>query len=377
MGWFEKHNHTNDLDDGLLGYESAPFDNFTFKGVTYNMGDQIPIYDKGTGVAYGTDNKNMMADYNFIWDAKMGNAGSNSMLLGLEYLYQEGGKWGRYGDLEGDFYNYSFYVNDQLLLLGDALVLSAGLRRDEHEVYGAKTTGKIGSAYTFFSMGTTLFANYGTSFRAPSIFNLYSVYGNEDLKPEEGWTVEGGVRQVFMGGRIDVEVTYWYSELDDVIAFDYTIPNPAAPRGYGKYANRDSGETSGVEVAFGSRLTDHLKLDGNYTYTHAYTEKDGERFRTVQIARNKGSLTLSYEADKYYVGITGHYTGPRLRWRGDIDYDDGYTRFDLAGRYNLWKGLSVYTRVNNIFDVEYNEDPFEMPGFYAIVGVTYTHDFMK
>lgn len=369
LGWFEKKHCRNDLDDGLLGYETAPFDDFSFGGETYNKGDQVPVYDDGTGVAYGNDHKNLMLDYNLILDSQLGSNASNSMLFGFEYFYQEGGKWGRYGDLESDIYNYSFYLNDHLLLLGDALVLSAGLRRDENEVFGSETTGKVGTAYTFFSTGTTFFANYGTSFRAPTFFNIYdAVYGNEDLKPETGWTVETGVRQEFLGGRMDMELTYWYSELDDVVVFDYSIPNPNSSVGSGKYANRDSAETSGVEVIFGLNFTEELSLLGSYTYTDSYSKKEGETFRTVQIARNKGNMTLACENDKYNFGVTGYYSGPRLRWKGDLEMD-AYTRVDLFARYNLVDNLSLYSRVENVFDEDIEEGlGYEQPGVYAVIG---------
>ncbi|MBU1056011.1 MAG: TonB-dependent receptor [Proteobacteria bacterium] len=372
LGWFEKEHYRNDRDDGLLGYESAPFNNFTFDGVTYNAGEAVPIYDEGTGEAYGYDNRNLMADYNLIWDSRLGDLGSNSTLFGLEYYYQEGGKWGRYGDVDSNNYNYSFYINDQLLLLKEALVLSAGLRRDEHEAYGTQTTGKIGSAYTFFNMGTTLFTNYGTSFRAPTFSNLYDPsYGNEDIDPETGWTVEGGLRQELMNGRIDAEVTYWYSELDDVIVFDYTIPNSKRPSGFGEYGNRDSAETSGVEFAFGAHITDHINLKGNYTYTNSNSENDGERFRTVQIARNKGNLSLSYVTDEYAFGVTGYYSGPRLRWKGDIEMKE-YYRVDLFGRYEILKGVNLYGRIENLTDEDIEEGlGYEQPGFYGIIGIEY------
>lgn len=372
LGVFEKGHFRNDEDDGLLGYEAAPFDGFTFDDETYNKGDLVPIYDDGTGEAYGNDHKNIMVDYNFIWDRPVGKTSTNSALFGFEYLYQKGGKWGRYGDLESDNYNYSFYLNDQLLLLEEALVLSGGLRQDENEAFGSETTGKIGVAYTFSTTTSTLFSNYGTSFRAPTFFNLYdATYGNEDLTPETGWTFEGGVRQEFMDGRLDGDVTYWYSELDNVIVFDNTIPNPTSSTGFGKYGNRDSMETSGVEFAFGVNFTDELGLSGNYTYTDSKSTKDGEEFRTVQVARNKGSLTLSYENDKYNVGMTGYYSGPRLRWKGDIEMRE-YFRLDLFGHYNIYKNFSVYTRMENVLEEDIEEGlGYEQPGFYAIVGLKY------
>ena len=372
LGWFQKKDYRNDLDDGFLGYQIAPFDDFSFNGETYNQGDEIAIYDDGNSVAYGYDHKNLMVDYNFIWDSMIGASSQNSMLFGVEYFYQEGGKWGRYGDMDNDTYNYSFYLNDQLLLLDEALVLSAGVRWDDHEVYGSETTGKVGAAYTFVGSGTTLFSNYGTSFRAPTFSNLFDPsYGNENITPEEGWTVEAGIRQEWMNGKVDGEITYWYSELDDVIIFDYSIENPNRPSGYGKYNNADSGETSGIEMAFGADLTDHLNLSGNYTYTESLNEKDGVESRTVQIARNKGSLTLAYQADKYNMGVTGYYSGPRLRWKGDIEMEE-YFRVDCFGRYHLTDTLDLYTHIENLLDEDVEEGlGYEQPGFYGIVGVEF------
>lgn len=313
-----------------------------------------------------------MADYNLIWDSELGQAGTNTALFGFEYIYQEGGKWGQYGDLDSDNYNYSFYLNDQVLLLEDALALSAGVRQDEHEAFGSETTGKLGAAYNFIETDTTLFTNYGTSFRAPSFYNLYDAdYGDEDLIPETGWTVEGGVRQEFMDGRLDGDITYWYSELEDVIVFDYTIVNPASMYGYGRYANRDSMETSGVEFAFGFNLTSELELSGNYTYTDSKSIEDGEEFRTVQIAQNKGSLTLSFGKEQYNLGVTGYYSGPRLRWKGDIEMKE-YFRVDLFGHYNIYDGVSIYSRVENLLDEDIEEGAgYEQPGFYGIIGVKY------
>jgi outer membrane cobalamin receptor len=373
LGWFEKDHYRNDKDDGLLGYETAPFDSFTYNGLTYDKGATVPIYDEGTGEAYGYDHKNLMGDYNLIWDMQIGSTGANTMLYGFEYLYQEGGKWGRYGDVTADTYNYSFYVNDQLMLLNDAMIISAGLRRDEHEVYGSETTGKLGSAYTFLQTGTTLFANYGTSFRAPSFSNLYDpTYGNENIDPETGWTVEGGIRQEFMNGRFDTELTYYYSELDDVIVFDYTIVNPRRDSGYGEYANRDSQEVSGLEFSFNAVLSDHLNLRGNYTYTGSHSEEAGERYRTVQIARNKGNLGLFYKTGKYNFGVSGYYCGPRLRWKGDIEMEE-YFRLDVSGRCEIYEGLCLYGRIENLLDEDIEEGlGYEQPGFYGIIGIEYT-----
>ena len=174
-----------------------------------------------------------------------------------------------------------------------------------------------------------------------------------------------------MDDRFDLNLTCWYAELDDVIVFDYSIPNPNSSVGSGKYANRDSAETSGVEIAFEAAITNNFTLQGNYTYTDSFNEKNGEKFRTVQIARNKGSMTLSYEETDYSLGITGYYCGPRLRWRGDLEMDE-YFRLDLFGRREIYNGLSIYGRIENLLDEDIEEGlGYEQPGFYGIIGLEF------
>jgi outer membrane cobalamin receptor len=175
-----------------------------------------------------------------------------------------------------------------------------------------------------------------------------------------------------MNGRFDTELTYYYSELEDVIVFDYTIVNPRRDSGYGEYANRDSQEVSGLEFSFNAALSDQLNLRGNYTYTGSHSEEAGERYRTVQIARNKGNLGLFYETGKYNLGVSGYYCGPRLRWKGDIEMEE-YFRLDVSGRCEIYEGLCLYGRIENLLDEDIKEGlGYEQPGFYAIMGIEYS-----
>ncbi len=377
LGWYKKEDRLLDEYDGLLGRVTAPYDGFTldYGMTTYNAGDSVPIYDDGTGVAAHYRNENLMADYNFIWDQDIGDTGANTLLFGYEYEKKKGKKWGVYGDMKANTENHSFYVNDQLLLMDEALVLSGGLRQDEHDTYGSETTGKTGLAYTFRSVGTTFFSNYGTSFRAPTFSNLFDpTYGNPDVEPEEGWTTEFGMRQDLFHGKANFEVTYWHSELDNVIVYDWQYPRQDGVSGTGAYTNRDEGETEGVEFAFGWHISDALLLSGNYTYCDSWSKEDDETSRTVLVARNKANLDLSWTHDRLYLNLHTYYAGPRLRWNGDLEMDE-YVRVDVAGRYKLGNGFSVYSRIENLFDDKTEEAlGYEQPGIYAIAGLEWNFD---
>jgi outer membrane cobalamin receptor len=107
-----------------------------------------------------------------------------------------------------DTQTLSYWLQDQLFI-GENLVLIAGARMDDHQSFGRKTTFRIAPAYEIFSTGTRLKASFGTGFRSPSLYELYSVYGNPDLEPEksQGWDL--GVEQGFLDDLLTLGVTYW------------------------------------------------------------------------------------------------------------------------------------------------------------------------
>lgn len=372
LGWTKKKTTGRDEDDGLLGVVSAPVDDFTLDLSTYyNRGEAVAVYDDGDGEPYFNENENYQADYNLILDTPFAT-GDNTALIGYEFYRQAGRKWGKYGELDATVNNHAVYFNDVLLLLNDDLVLSGGVRHTIHDEFGGKTTGKIGVAYTFQPAGTTPFANYGTSFRAPAFFQLFDPkYGNPDLGPEDGWTVEAGLRQVFLQDRVQLELIFWHTELDNVIDFVRGAPGPGGITG--TYLNRDKGQTEGIEFIGYFWLTKNLRLNANYTYTDSWSEKDGERFRTVQIADHQGNFGAQYTADRFSLGGNLYATGPRLRWNGDREMQS-YARVDVWGRVEVLRGLNLYTRIENLFDEDIEEGlGYQQPGIYGIVGVEWNY----
>lgn len=370
FGWTRKTNFNRDDDNGLLGSIPAPRDPFTLDYVNfYSLGEPVPVYDTGDGVPYYNRNENYQLDYNLILETPF-SQGNNSILLGYEWFRQDGRGWGKFGDLKGSTENNAFYLSDVLTLLDGDLVLNGGLRYQDHDTFGNKTTGNIGAGYTFPSR-TTLFANYGTSFRAPSIYQLFNTqYGNTDLEPESGWTTEVGLRQSAFDDRLEAELIFWHTELDDII--DFVSGGVVNGVFTGSFENRDKGETEGVEFIANWWFNDEWRLNANYTYTDAWSEDaDGERFRSVQIARNTANLGLSYIQDRWSAGGNVYDTGPRLRWNGDIEMD-AYTRVDLYGRYALSDNFSVFGRSENLFGTEIEEGlGYEQPGFYMTAGIDY------
>ena len=134
----------------------------------------------------------------------------------------------------------------------------------------------------------------------------------------------------------------------------------------------EEAKTSGVEFQAGYRDHETLRVDGNYTYTDSKIKAVGSDWqRAVQIARNKGNLGFTYEEGMLSLGLNAYYSGPRLRWAGDVEMEE-YIRLDLSTKLRCENGVELSTRIENLTDEKIEEGlGYEEPGLYAIVGVGY------
>jgi vitamin B12 transporter len=125
------------------------------------------------------------------------------------------------------------------------------LRHDDHNVYGAQTTGKLAYARQV-DPRWTLRAAAGTAFRAPTFNDLYfPQFGIESLNPERARSVEAGAS--FRDGPTGVQLTVYDNRVRDLIGFE---SDPAAcPAGYpfGCAANTSRARLQGVSLAANSR----------------------------------------------------------------------------------------------------------------------------
>ncbi len=64
------------------------------------------------------------------------------------------------------------------------LTLTAGERHDHYDTFGQHYVGQVAAAWSLPS-STVLRASWSQGYKAPSLYELYSPYGNTTLKPEE------------------------------------------------------------------------------------------------------------------------------------------------------------------------------------------------
>ncbi|HEY6643287.1 TonB-dependent receptor plug domain-containing protein [Povalibacter sp.] len=369
VGYTTKEYENIDLDDGLLGYHPAPYNDFTyydpfFNPVVYQRGELVPIYDDGFDIDAFYEDKNKQYTYDWLY-----RGGNYNVIAGIERLEQEASQAGTWGALSGSQATTSLFMNGDMGLFDRALTLAAGVRRDDFDSWGAEVTGNVGAAWFIAASNTTVYANYGTSYAAPTMSQLFSTsYGNINLQPESGTTLEVGIRQSF--GDLSFDAAYWDAEIEDVIFFDYTANNPANVYG-AQYNNGSMQRSRGVEFATKYTLTDSIELYGNYTYTDSENQPYGGAWLdTVQIAPNKANLGVRLSQERWGVTVNSYYSDERLRWAGDLQ-NPSYVRVDLSGRFNVTDRIELHARIENILDREIVEEMgYEQPGVYGIFGVS-------
>lgn len=258
------------------------------------------------------------------------------------------------------------------------LTLTGGIRYDDHRDFGGHTTFGGNAA---LDLGATIVrASYAEGFKAPTLFQLRSDFGNPALQPETARSVDVGVEQRLIGDALSGSVTWFHRRTRNQIDFtpcraDIAICADGA-RPFGTYDNIARARASGVEVAFDLRPTDTLRINAAYTYVDAENRTPGNPdFGKALLRRPKSSVALNAD----WRAPFGLSLGGTLRQVSDsADRNafgervrlDGYVLADLRAAYPVSERFEIYGRIVNLFDARYETVlDYNTPGRAAFAGV--------
>jgi vitamin B12 transporter len=252
--------------------------------------------------------------------------------------------------------------------LWDRLTASAGARVDDHKEFGTHGTYRGTAAYVLEETDTKLRSTIGTGFKAPSLFELYSSFGNPDLKPEEsmGWDV--GFDQGIANRTVVASVSYFRNNFTNLIDFDSAAS---------KYFNTGRAGTSGVEAAVKIVPVKELEVRLSYTFTDTKDKDTGEEL--LRRARHKAAVRADYAVtEKLHVNGSYLYVGARQ----DLAFDPvtfvsspvtlpDYALLNLAASYKVTEKISLFIRGDNVLNRRYQEVfGFGTPGAAVYGGAT-------
>lgn len=265
---------------------------------------------------------------------------------------------------EVDVWNTGYFIDDKIALWQD-LYLNGSARIDEHQTFGRQFTWKVAPAYHISDTGTTLKFTYGTGFKSPSLAELFLPgTGNPDVMPEttKGWDM--GFEQVLLNNKITFGSTFFRNDITNLLSNSSVYPYPSI--------NIGKVRTQGVETTFNYLPDVDWKLFASHTYTLSQdraSDKDLLRRPRHQLT---GGAVYQYNADGD-IGVRARYSS--LRRDGDIItfapvYVKSFTTIDLTTNYRLNPTVSLYGRVDNLLDKEYEEVAgYTQPGLSGFVGI--------
>ena len=262
------------------------------------------------------------------------------------------------------------------------LTLTGGVRYDDHSTFGSRTLGQAAAAWSLNEGATVFRASYGQGFKAPTLYQLYSEYGNTALRPEESDSWDAGVEQAFLDGLVKVSATYFGRKTTNQI--DYvSCPSTTTPAGFplcyvgaakrsGYYNNTARTKAKGVELA-ASAKAGPLDIQGNYTWTDARNDVAGSANFDRFLARrpeHQANLWVNWSWFGAESGVGVRYVGEAFDNASNTNRMKSYTLLDLRTSYPINETVSVYGRIENLTDRTYETTRnYGSPGRAAYVGV--------
>ena len=221
--------------------------------------------------------------------------------------------------------------------------LELGGRFNHHNKYGDNFTYSFNPSY-LINNSIKVFANFTSGFRAPSVNELFGLYGaNSKLKPEKSNTQEAGVQTFLLNKKLSFLLTGFNRTITDVIVYDYTS-NPV------KYINLDKQHDYGAELELNYN-TKKLQLNASYAYisgklTDKSSGKDSSYYNLVRRPKNAVKLFAGYNiTPALYINTSIQFTGKRTD-----NYFDPVTFISSEvelKHYTVWNAYAQYSLVKN------------------------------
>ena len=343
-----------DMDIGAVNpngkYDSEVKD--TFSSINFNHVDsfnKLNVYAKNSNFSreYLDDH------YSKYFDGEVREYGINSkipynnedfVLVGIDYK-----KFEHENDINEDFDNKGIFVTNNNIFegfMGGKTILTESLRYDDYSTFDNKLTGKIGLKHIHEKFeGLITSINYGTAYNVPTLYQLYSPYGNTALNPEETRSFDITVEYK------DFKITYFDTKIDDMIDFDMSTYT------YGNIAG--TSKINGLEASYKRSFFEDFLLSVNYTHLFNAEDKDGEDLR--RRAKDNFKIAVDYYGiEDLHLGMDAEYVGSRTDTGNSVwpapapDVETGkYMVVNLTANYDITKEIQVYGKIENLTDEYY------------------------
>ncbi len=235
-----------------------------------------------------------------------------------------------------------------------------GLRRDDHDEFGGETTPALSFARSLNDGSTVLRASYAEGFKAPTLYQLQSEYGNALLQPETAKGGDIGITQHFAEGQFEIGATYFRRDSHDLINFvSCTAPftGICTDRPFGTYDNVARARADGFEAQVTLRPIDAFTFAANYSSIDTENRSPGSINEGKELVRRPGETASALVDYKFNFGLSTGLTytqaGSSFDNASNTRRVPGYEVVDLRLGWDVNDKVTVQARVENLFDEEY------------------------
>ncbi|MES2515154.1 MAG: TonB-dependent receptor [Bacteroidota bacterium] len=260
-----------------------------------------------------------------------------------------------------DLSKLAFFGSYKLSLLNSKLNYNLAIRKEFTSQTTIPFTGNTGIHYQL----TKLLAakiNANTSFRQPTLNDLYWYPGgNPDLKPEEGYEIDGGLEFNYSKNNISlvIEATYFNRHTTNWIIWLPTASSYWSPKNIAEVYSR--GTETKTELAY-ARKDVILKLIVNTSYVLStnqakINENDNSVGRQlIYTPRYNGQASFLLKYKNMSLLFNNNYTGYRFTSTDNTSWLSPYYIANLKGSYNYsfsTVNMELFCNINNMFNKNY------------------------
>lgn len=262
----------------------------------------------------------------------------------------------------------------------DGFNAEVGGRLNIHSTYGSHFVFNINPSF-LVNEKIKFFFNISSAFRTPSLYQLFSEYGNKDLKPEAAATSEAGVQYFAPKNKFSARATLFARSVKDVIFFYYNSSTFQS-----QYINQDKQKDNGFELEASYAINKGTTIKAFYTYTtgEITTKKAGKDTTYNNLLRRPKSIAglniSSQLTSKLLVSSNLQSMGKR----NDAYFDNttfstvdvvlkSYILWDVYAEYGFLKNkLKLFADLRNIAGSKYTEiSGFNTLGFNGYGGIRF------
>ncbi|MEO8110753.1 MAG: TonB-dependent receptor [Ginsengibacter sp.] len=240
------------------------------------------------------------------------------------------------------------------LKFAKGLNIDLGGRWNHHSIYGNNYTYSVNPFYVI-DEHYKIYANISSGYRVPSLYQLYSEYGNKNLKPETTTSYEAGLQ--YFSEKINTRATGFIRDGKNVFLF-YSDPVTYASN----YINGNQQHDYGIETEASINFTPQFSISANYTYvngkitTQNSPGKDTSFFNLYKRPKNIFNISLNYNVTKELYLSTHFKTVSKAfepQYLAEPYELKGYYTLDFYGRYKFNKKFSTFADFQNITGQKY------------------------